>query len=66
MNDAVITLNLKVSEVNLLLEGAGHMPYARVEGVIALVRNQALPQLSAQTPPPELPADALREDVASA
>jgi len=41
----VIDLNLTVAEVNSIMAMLGRQPYEQVEGLIAKIRAQALPQL---------------------
>jgi hypothetical protein len=41
----VIDLNLTVAEVNAIMAMLGRQPYEQVEGLIAKIRAQALPQL---------------------
>lgn len=46
MTEPVLSLNLKLSEVNLVFEGVGHLAYGRVEALVANLRAQVMPQLS--------------------
>jgi len=41
----VIDLNLTVAEVNSIMAMLGRQPYEQVEGLIAKIRAQTLPQL---------------------
>ena len=41
----MIDLNLTVAEVNAIMAMLGRQPYEQVEGMIAKIRRQALPQL---------------------
>jgi hypothetical protein len=41
----VIDLNLTVAEINSIMTMLGRQPYEQVEGLIAKIRAQALPQL---------------------
>jgi hypothetical protein len=41
----VIDLNLTVAEVNAIMAMLGRQPYEQVEGMIAKIRAQAIPQL---------------------
>lgn len=41
----MIDLNLTVAEVNAIMAMLGRQPYEQVEGLIAKIRAQALPQL---------------------
>jgi hypothetical protein len=41
----MIDLNLTVQEVNSIMAMLGRQPYEQVEGLIAKIRAQALPQL---------------------
>ena len=42
-----IKLKLDVEEVNIILEGLGSLPYAKVYGVVANIQQQAQKQLQA-------------------
>lgn len=41
----MIDLNLTVAEVNSIMAMLGRQPYEQVEGLIAKIRTQAIPQL---------------------
>ena len=41
----MIDLNLSVDEVNVIMGALGRQPYEQVEGLIAKIREQAIPQL---------------------
>jgi hypothetical protein len=41
----MIDLNLTVAEVNSIMAMLGRQPYEQVEGLIAKIRAQAIPQL---------------------
>ncbi len=41
----MIDLNLTVAEINSIMTMLGRQPYEQVEGLIAKIRAQALPQL---------------------
>ena len=41
----MIDLNLTIAEVNSIMAMLGRQPYEQVEGLIAKIRAQALPQL---------------------
>lgn len=43
---ANLTLKLSVNEVNLILEGLGYLPYARVYELVNKVQSQAYSQLN--------------------
>ncbi|MGE3512331.1 MAG: hypothetical protein AB7N65_25990 [Vicinamibacterales bacterium] len=47
-----VTLTLSLDEVNLILEGLGNLPFARVYTLIGRMQEQA----SAQLAPPAAPA----------
>ena len=41
----MIDLNFSVDEVNVIMGALGRQPYEQVEGLIAKIREQAVPQL---------------------
>ncbi|CAD5372268.1 conserved hypothetical protein [Rubrivivax sp. A210] len=45
-----IKLNLAIEDVNLILEGLGNMPYAKVYTLVAKIQEQAARQLEAARP----------------
>lgn len=45
----MIDLNLTVAEVNAIMAMLGRQPYEQVEGMIAKIRAQAIPQLPVKT-----------------
>lgn len=45
-----ISLQLTLDEVNLILEGIGALPFARVFGLVARIQGQAAEQLKAAAP----------------
>ena len=47
-----IVLRLALDDVNLILEGIGALPFARVFGLVARIQAQAAEQLKAAAPPP--------------
>jgi hypothetical protein len=53
-----INLQLTVEETNLVLEGVGQLPFARVYALIAKMQEQAAEQLR-PAPPVELPRPAV-------
>ena len=40
-----MTLELTLEEINVIMAMLGRQPYEQVEGLIAKIRKQALPQL---------------------
>jgi hypothetical protein len=42
-----IKLNLTIENLNLLLEGLGNLPYARVYQLVAMIQQQASEQIQA-------------------
>jgi hypothetical protein len=40
-----VTLELTLEEINVIMAMLGRQPYEQVEGMIAKIRAQALPQL---------------------
>jgi hypothetical protein len=42
-----ITLNLAIGDVNLILEGLGNLPFARVYALVGKIQEQASPQVAA-------------------
>jgi hypothetical protein len=40
-----ITLNLKLEEVNAVLQALGQLPYAQISPLVEKVREQAVPQV---------------------
>jgi hypothetical protein len=40
-----VTLELTLEEINVIMAMLGRQPYEQVEGLIAKIRKQALPQL---------------------
>jgi hypothetical protein len=47
----MIKLELTVEEVNGVLQSLGNMPYAQVVALVENIRNQATPQVQAQSTP---------------
>ncbi len=45
-----IQLRLTIDELNLVLEGIGNLPFARVFALVGKIQAQAGEQLQAQTP----------------
>ena len=45
-----ISLQLTLDDVNLILEGIGALPFARVFGLVARIQGQAAEQLKAAAP----------------
>ena len=45
-----INLQLTLDDVNLILEGIGALPFARVFGLVARIQGQAAEQLKAAAP----------------
>jgi len=45
----MITLELEVAEVNGILQALGNLPYAQVEPLIVKIKEQAVPQVQAET-----------------
>ena len=45
-----VELNLSIDDVNLILEGLGHMPFARVYGLVTKIQEQARDQLNSDDP----------------
>lgn len=43
-----IKFTVTIDEANLILEGLGHLPFAKVFGLVAKVQEQASGQLSAE------------------
>jgi hypothetical protein len=48
-----ITLNLSVEETNLILEGLGNMPFAKVYALVGKIQEQASEQLKQGAEPAE-------------
>ena len=46
-----IVLHLTLAEVNLILEGIGALPFARVFGLVGRIQSQTAEQLQAAVPP---------------
>ena len=46
-----IHLRLTLDDVNLILEGIGALPFARVFGLVSRIQAQAAEQLRAAAPP---------------
>ena len=46
-----ITLRLTLDDINLILEGIGGLPFARVFGLVSRVQSQAAEQLKSAAPP---------------
>jgi len=60
-----IELNLESEEINLVLEGLGHLPFARVYALVGKIQEQAARQLqSAEAAKPEIAAVAGRTPAA--
>ena len=60
-----IELNLEIEEISLVLEGLGHLPFARVHALVGKVQEQAARQLqSAEAANPEIAAVPGRTQVA--
>ena len=53
--NAVEEINFKVTveEANLILEGLGHIPFAKVFTLVAKIQKQAHEQLNGENPPSE-------------
>ena len=47
-----ISLQLTLDDVNLILEGIGELPFARVFGLVARIQGQAAEQLKAAAATP--------------
>lgn len=45
-----ISLQLTLDDINLILEGIGALPFARVFGLVARIQGQAAEQLKAAAP----------------
>ena len=45
-----ITLKLSIDDVNVVLEGLGNLPFARVYAIVGRVQEQAAHQLRADPP----------------
>lgn len=50
-NPPEIALQLTLDDVNLILEGIGALPFARVFGLVARIQGQAAEQLKAAAAP---------------
>lgn len=50
-----ITLNLNVDTTNAVLHSLSQQPYERVAGIIAMIQQQAGPQIQAAQTPPAAP-----------
>ena len=46
-----ITLRLTLDDINLILEGIGSLPFARVFALVSRIQGQAAEQLKAAAPP---------------
>ena len=46
-----IVLRLSLADVNLILEGIGALPFARVFGLVGRIQSQTAEQLQAAQPP---------------
>ena len=46
-----IQLHLTIDELNLILEGVGNLPFARVYGLVGKIQSQAAEQLQAAQAP---------------
>ena len=49
-NPPGISLQLTLDDINLILEGIGALPFARVFGLVARIQSQAAEQLKAAAP----------------
>lgn len=47
-----IQLRLSIDELNLILEGVGSLPFARVFALVGKIQSQAAEQLQAAVPAP--------------
>ena len=45
-----ITLNLTLDETNLVLEGLGHLPFAKVYALVGKIQSQAGAQINPPRP----------------
>lgn len=52
-----INFKVNVDEANLILEGLGHIPYAKVYALVAKIQEQAQQQLNGENPPSEEPEE---------
>lgn len=60
-----IKLNLEIEEINLVLEGLGMLPFARVYTLVGKVQEQAARQLQgAESAKPEIAAVPVRTQAA--
>ena len=50
-----INFKVNVDEANLILEGLGQIPYARVYALVTKIQEQAQQQLNGENPPGEEP-----------
>jgi hypothetical protein len=50
-----ITLTVSVDEANLILEGLGNMPFAKVYALVGRIQQQASRQLESATPAADQP-----------
>lgn len=50
MNDKSLTLSLTIEETNIILEGLGHVPFARAYEVVNKIQTSAKEQIE-QRPP---------------
>ena len=50
-----LNFNVTLDEANLILEGLGHIPFAKVYSLVAKFQAQAQQQLNGENPPGEEP-----------
>ena len=55
-----LAINVSVEQANLILEGLGQLPFARVYDLVAQVQKQAKAQLNGHTATPTPAADVPR------
>jgi hypothetical protein len=61
-----LKLNLEIDDINLVLEGLGHLPFARVYALVGKIQEQAARQLQgAEAAKPEIAAIAGRTQTAA-
>jgi len=56
MEEKEISITLKVSHWNLVMQGLGHLPYGQVVALIEEFKRQADSQLNATVEPPQNPS----------
>lgn len=61
-----IELTLTVGDVNLILEGLGNLPFAKVYALVGKIQEQAAPQIASANAPVADGASAPRAPLAAA